>query len=199
MRRGIAPQIGGGALQERQRTAVVSALSVATADSYLRDALPEAAVPIIDAIGLPDIFEELVGFEETVLVEHLDSAAASLLGGAHDLSRFSGVDQFIPASMTKQATVTIPRGNAGAKAGAHRCGESGPGWKVPRRRLVGEAHPTMSAVAEGLVARVAAAAKSDRRPSPHPVGCPSGVTNLEIALDQVRSVPVYDDLGIGHA
>ena len=53
--------MAGGALQERQRAAAVSALSMAAADGNLRDALPEAAVPIIDVVGLPDILEELVG------------------------------------------------------------------------------------------------------------------------------------------
>ncbi len=69
-----------GALQERQRAAVVSALSVAAADGNLRDALPEAAVPIIDVVGLPDILEKLVGLEETSLVEQRDSSPAGLLG-----------------------------------------------------------------------------------------------------------------------
>ena len=101
----------GGALQERECAAVVSALSVAAADGDLRDALPEAAVPIIDVVGLPDILEELVGLEETSLVEQRDSSPASLAGGAHDLFRFSIVGQFIPASTGEQATVTITRRN----------------------------------------------------------------------------------------
>ena len=93
----------GGALQERECAAVVSALSVAAADGDLRDALPEAAVPIIDVVGLPDILEELVGLEETSLVEQPDSSPASLPGGAHDLFRFSIVVQLIPASTGKRA------------------------------------------------------------------------------------------------
>ncbi len=104
--------MAGGALQERQRAAAVSALSMAAADGDLRDPFPEAAVPIIDVVGLPGILEELVGLEETSLVEQRDSSPASLLGGAHDLFRFSIVGQFIPASRGKQATVTITRGNA---------------------------------------------------------------------------------------
>lgn len=52
-----SPQIAGGALQQRQRAAVVSALSVAAADGDLSDALPKAAVPIIDVVGLTDILE----------------------------------------------------------------------------------------------------------------------------------------------
>ena len=101
-----------GAFQERQRAAVVSALSVAAADGDLRHALPETAVPIIDVVGIPDILEELVGLEETSLVEQRDSSPASILGGAHDFFRFSIADQFIPASTGKQATVTITWGNA---------------------------------------------------------------------------------------
>ena len=104
--------MAGGALQERQRAAVVSALNVAAADGDLCDALPEAAVPIIDVVGLPDILEELVGLEETSLVEQRDSSPASLLGGAHDLFRLSIVGQFILASTGKQAAVTITRRNA---------------------------------------------------------------------------------------
>ncbi len=104
--------MAGGALQERQRAAVVSALSVAAADGDLRDALPEAAVPIIDVVGLPDILEELVGLEETSLVEQRDSSPAGLLGGAHDLFRFSIVVQFVPASTGKHTTITITRRNA---------------------------------------------------------------------------------------
>jgi len=102
----------GGALQERQCAAAVSALSMAAADGDLRDTLPEAAVPIIDVVGLPGILEELVGLEETSLVEQRDSSPASVPGGAHDLFRFSIVGQFIPASTGKQATVTITRRNA---------------------------------------------------------------------------------------
>ena len=90
--------MAGGALQERQRAAVVSALSVAAADGNLRDALPEPAVPILDVVGLPGILEELVGLEEASLVEQRDSSPASLLGGAHDLFGFSIVRQFILAS-----------------------------------------------------------------------------------------------------
>ena len=117
--------MAGGALQERQRAAVVSALSVAAADGDLCDALPEAAVPIIDVVGLPDILEELVGLEETSLVEQRDSSAAGLLGGAHDLFRFSIVVQFIPVSTGKQATVTITRRNAShAPSVMKRPGES---------------------------------------------------------------------------
>ncbi len=104
--------MAGGALQEGQRAAAVSALSVAAADGDLRDALPEAAVPIIDVVGLPGILEELVGLEETSLVEQRDSSPASLRGGAHDLFRFSIVGQLIPASTRQQATVTITRRNA---------------------------------------------------------------------------------------
>ncbi len=104
--------MAGGALQERQRAAAVSALSMAAADGDLRDALPEAAVPIIDVVGLPGILEELVSLEETSLVEQRDSSPASLLGGAHDLFRFSIVGQFILTSTGKHATVTITRGNA---------------------------------------------------------------------------------------
>ncbi len=104
--------MAGGALQERQRAAAVSALSMAAADGDLRDALPEAAVPIIDVVGLPGILEELVGLEETSLVEQRDSSPAGLLGGAHDLFRLSIVGQFIPASTGKRATVTITRRNA---------------------------------------------------------------------------------------
>ena len=104
--------MAGGALQERQRAAVVSALSVAAADGELRDAFPEAAVPIIDVGGLPDILEELVGLEETSLVEQSDSSPASLLGRAHDLFRFSIAGQFIPTPPGKRATVTITRRNA---------------------------------------------------------------------------------------
>ncbi len=48
----------GAALQEDQRAAAVSALSVAAADGDLRDALPETAVPIIDVVGLPGILDE---------------------------------------------------------------------------------------------------------------------------------------------
>ena len=69
--------MAGGALQEGQRPAAVSALSVAAADGDLRDTLPEAAVPIIDVVGLPGKLEELVGLEETSLVEQHDSSAAS--------------------------------------------------------------------------------------------------------------------------
>jgi len=83
--------MGGGALQERQRTAIVCALSVAAADSELRDTLPEAAVPVIDVVCLPDIFEELVGLEETLLVEQRNSAPASFLDGTHDPFRFFSV------------------------------------------------------------------------------------------------------------
>ncbi len=104
--------MAGGALQQRQRAAVVSALSVAAADGNLGDALPEAAVPIIDFVGTPGILEKLVGFEETSLVEQRDSSPAGLLGGAHDLFRLSIVVQFIPASTRKHATVTITRRNA---------------------------------------------------------------------------------------
>ncbi len=104
--------MAGGALQERQRAAIVAALSVAAADGDLRDALPEAAVPIIDVVGLPDILEELVGLEETSLIEQLDSSPAGLLGGVHDLFRFSSVGPFSLASTGKQATVTITRANA---------------------------------------------------------------------------------------
>ena len=93
--------MSGGAFQERERTAVVSALSMATADRDLRDALPEAAVPISYALGLPDIFEELVGLEKTLLVEQRDAAAASFLDGTHDLFRFFSVGQFIPTSTAK--------------------------------------------------------------------------------------------------
>jgi len=107
--------VAGGALQERQRAAIVAALSVAAADGDLRDALPEAAVPIIDVVGLPDILEELVGLEETSLIEQLDSSPAGLLGGAGDLFRLSVVVQLIPASAGKQPTVTIAWRNA-----AHR-------------------------------------------------------------------------------
>ena len=103
--------MAGGALEEGQRAATVSALSVAAADGDLRDAFPEAAVPIIDVVGLPDILEELVGLKETSLVEQRDSSPASLLGRAHNLLRFSIVVQFIPASTGKRATVTITRGN----------------------------------------------------------------------------------------
>jgi hypothetical protein len=101
--------MAGGALQERQRAAVVSALSMAAADGDLRDALPEAAVPIIDVGGVPDMLEKLVGLEETSLVEQRDSSPARL-GGAHDLFRSSIAGQFIPASTGKHATVTITRG-----------------------------------------------------------------------------------------
>ncbi len=117
--------MAGGALEESQRAAVVSALSVAAADGYLRDDLPEAAVPIIDVVGLPGILEELVGLEETSLVEQRDSSPASLLGGAHDLFRVSFVVQFIPASTGEQATVTITRRNAShAPSVMKRPGES---------------------------------------------------------------------------
>ena len=104
--------MAGGALQERQRAAVVSALSMAAADGDLRDALPEAAVPIIDVGGVPDMLEKLVGLEETSLVEQHDSSPASLLGGAHNLLGFSIAGQFVPVSSWKRATVTITRGNA---------------------------------------------------------------------------------------
>ena len=127
--------MAGGALEEGQRATTVSALSVAAADGDLRDAFPEAAVPIIDVVGLPNVFEELVGLEETSLVEQRDSYPASLLGRAHDLIRFSIVGQFIPASTRKRATVTITRGNAShAPNVMKRPGESngadkdGSGW-----------------------------------------------------------------------
>jgi len=107
-----APELVGGALQEGQRAAAVSALSVAAADGDLCDALPEAAVPIIDVVGLPGILEELVGLEETSLVEQHDSSPASLPGGVHDVFRFSIAGQFIPASTGKHASVTITWGNA---------------------------------------------------------------------------------------
>ena len=103
--------MAGGALQERQRAAAVSALSMAAANGNLRDALPEVAVPIVDVVGLPGILEEFVGLEETLLVEQRDSSPASLLGRTHDLFRFSIADQFIPGSTVKRATVTITRGN----------------------------------------------------------------------------------------
>ncbi len=104
--------MAGGALQERQCAATVFALSMAAADGDLRDALPEQAVPILDVVGLPGILEELVGLEETSLVEQRDSSPAGLPGGAHDLFRLSSVVQFIPASTGKRATVTITRRNA---------------------------------------------------------------------------------------
>ncbi len=117
--------MAGGALQERQRAAVVSALSMAAADGDLRDALPEQAVPILDVVGLPGILEDLVGLEETSLVEQRDSSPASLLGRAHELLRFSIVGQLIPASTGKQATVTITRRNAShAPSVMKRPGES---------------------------------------------------------------------------
>lgn len=103
--------MAGGALQERQRAAAVFPLSMAAADGDLRDALPEAAVQIIDVVGLPGILEELVGLEETLLVEQRDSSPACLLGGAHDLFRGSIAGQFILASTGKQATETITRSN----------------------------------------------------------------------------------------
>ncbi len=90
--------MSGGALEESQRAAVVSSLSVAAADGDLCDALPEAAVPMIDVLGLPDILEELVGLEETSLVEQRDSSAAGVLGGAHDFLRLASVVQLIRAS-----------------------------------------------------------------------------------------------------
>jgi len=102
--------MSGGALQKRQRAAIVSALNMAAANGDLRDALPEAAVPIIDVVGLPDMLEQLVGLEETSLVEQRDSSPARL-GGAHDLFGFSIAGQFIPASTGKRATVTITRGS----------------------------------------------------------------------------------------
>jgi len=96
---------------------------VAATDGDLRDALPEPAVLIVDVVSLPDIFEELMGLEETSLIEQGDSSTASLPGGAYDLFRFFRVSQLIPASTGKQATVTITRANVfHAESVIKRCG-----------------------------------------------------------------------------
>jgi hypothetical protein len=102
----------GGALQKRQRTAIVFALSMTAADGDLRYALPEAAVPIVDTVRLPGALKELVGLEKTLLVEQRDSSPASFLDGHRDIFRFFGVDRFIPASVRKKSTVPIAPGNA---------------------------------------------------------------------------------------
>ncbi len=95
----------GGALEQGQRAAAVSALRVAAADGDLRDALPEATVPLIDIVGLPGILEELMGLEETSLVEQRDSSPASLLGRAHDLFRFSIVGQITRGNVSHAPNV----------------------------------------------------------------------------------------------
>ncbi len=123
-----------GALQEGQRAAGVFALSVAAADGDLRDALPEAAVPIIDVVGLPGILEELVGLEETSLVEQRDSPAASLPGATRNNLGFVGVGQLVPASPRKRTTVTVARGNPShASSVMKRPGENNGVYRVRGR------------------------------------------------------------------
>lgn len=98
------------AFQERHGTAVISALSMAATNGNLGDALPEGTVPIINVVGLPNIFEKLVSLEETLFIEQGNSQAASLQKGGQDLFRFFSASQLVPASRGEPATVTITGG-----------------------------------------------------------------------------------------
>ena len=64
--------------------------------------------------------------------------------------------------------------------------------------LILEAHSVVRAVAEGLVRRMAAAAKREPGPTPQPEGVTFRVHNLEIALDSKRAIGQRGDLGRWH-
>ena len=82
------------------------------ADGDLRHTLPEGPVPIVDAVGFPDPLKELVGLEETLLIEQCDPSPTSLSDGDRDLLRSFGMERFIHASVGKQSTVPIALWNA---------------------------------------------------------------------------------------